>query len=106
MRKVIELVESGDPAAAEAVGESARYLGLGIAGLINGLDQDVIVIGGEITRAWGLIEPIISQGAKGSLLGARTSTIPIRRSAFEVRPSLKGALTLVLNELLSVPPIG
>ena len=106
MRKVIELVESGDPAAAEAVGESARYLGLGIAGLINGLDPDVIVVGGEITRAWGLIEPIISRGAKGSLLGARASTIPIRRSAFEVRPSLKGALTLVLNELLSVPPIG
>jgi predicted NBD/HSP70 family sugar kinase len=106
MRKLIELVESGDPSAAEAVGESARYLGLGIAGLINGLDPDVIVIGGEITRAWGLIEPIISRGAKGSLLGARASTIPIRRSAFEVRPSLKGALTLVLNELLSVPPIG
>jgi len=106
MRRLIELVESGDPAASEAVGESARYLGLGIAGLINGLDPDVIVIGGEITRAWGLIEPIISQGAKASLLGPRARTIPIRRSAFEVRPSLKGALTLVLNELLSVPPVG
>src|SRR5689334_20384543 len=106
MRKLIELVDSGDPAASEAVAESARYLGLGIAGLINGLDPDVIVIGGEITRAWGLIEPIISQGAKASLLGPRAHTIPIRRSAFEVRPSLKGALTLVLNELLSVPPVG
>ncbi len=106
MRRLIELVDSGDPAASEAVAESARYLGLGIAGLINGLDPDVIVIGGEITRAWGLIEPIISQGAKASLLGPRVHTIPIRRSAFEVRPSLKGALTLVLNELLSVPPVG
>jgi N-acetylglucosamine repressor len=106
MRRLIELVESGDPAASEAVRESARYLGIGIAGLINGLDPDVIVVGGEITRAWGLIEPIISQAAKGSLLGQRAGTIPIRRSAFEVRPSLKGALTLVLNELLSVPPVG
>jgi predicted NBD/HSP70 family sugar kinase len=74
--------------------------------LINGLDPDVIVIGGEITRAWGLVEPLISQAARGSLLGPRAGTIPIRRSAFEVRPSLKGALTLVLNELLSVPPVG
>ena len=106
MRKLIEMVESGDPAASEAVRESARYLGVGIAGLINGLDPDVIVVGGEITRAWGLIEPIISQEAKRSLLGPRVSTIPIRRSAFEVRPSLKGAVTLVLNELLSVPPVG
>ena len=70
------------------------------------LEPGAIVVGGEITRAWGLIEPIISQGAKGSLLGPRVSTIPIRRSAFEVRPSLKGAVTLVLNELLSVPPVG
>lgn len=106
MHRLIELVESGDPLASEAVRETARYLGAGIAGLINGLDPDVIVIGGEITRAWGLIEPIISQAARGSLLGPRASTIPIRRSAFEVRPSLKGALTLVLSELLSVPHVG
>jgi predicted NBD/HSP70 family sugar kinase len=106
MRKLVELIESGDPAAAEAVRETARYLGIGIAGLINGLDPDAVVIGGEITRAWGLIEPIISAEAQRSLLGPRARSVAIRRSAFDVRPSLKGALTLVLNELLSVPAVG
>jgi predicted NBD/HSP70 family sugar kinase len=37
MRKLVELVEAGDSAATEAIRETARYLGIGITGLINGL---------------------------------------------------------------------
>lgn len=106
IRKLVELFESGDPAATEALRETARYLGIGITGLINGLDPEVVVIGGEVTKAWGLIEPIISEETKRSLLAPRARGIAIRRSAFEVRPSLKGALTLILNDLLSVPNMG
>ncbi|MBA2647517.1 MAG: ROK family protein, partial [Pyrinomonadaceae bacterium] len=106
MRRIVELEESGDPAATEAVRETARYLGAGIAGLVNGLDPEVIVIGGEITKAWGVVEPIITQEARRNLLSPGARAIPIRRSTFDVRPSLKGALTLVLNDLLSVPHVG
>jgi predicted NBD/HSP70 family sugar kinase len=106
MRKLMELVDSGDPAATEAVRETARYLGIGITGLINGLDPEVVVIGGEITKAWGLIEPIIIEETKRSLLDPRAYGVAIRRSAFEVRPSLKGALTLIQKDLLSVPHVG
>lgn len=106
MRKLMELVDAGDEAATEAVRETGRYLGIGITGLINGLDPDVVVIGGEITKGWGLIEPIIVEETKRSLLSPRSQRIAIRRSAFEVRPSLKGALTLIQKDLLSVPHVG
>ena len=106
MRKLMDLVEHGDPHATEAVRETARYLGIGITGLINGLDPDVIVVGGEITKAWGLIEPIITEETRRNIFGTRVREVPIRRSTFEVRPSLKGAFTLILNDLLSVPNIG
>jgi len=106
MRRIVELVESGDPVATQAVRETARYLGLGLTGLINGLDPEVIVIGGEITKAWGLVEPIIAQESKRNLLSLGGREIAIRRSTFDVRPSLKGALTLVLSDLLSVPNVG
>lgn len=106
MRKLIELVESGDAAATSAIQETARYLGIGITGLINGLDPEVVVIGGEITKVWGVIEPIIVAETKRSLLAPRSQGIPIRPSVFEVRPSLKGALTLIQNNLLSVPHMG
>ncbi len=106
MRRLIELVELGDEAATEAVRETARYLGIGITGLINGLDPEVVVIGGEITKVWGLVEPIIVEETKRSLLAPRSHGVQIRPSAFEVRPSLKGALTLIQNNLLSVPHMG
>lgn len=106
MRKLIDLVESGDPAATEAVSETARYLGIGITGLINGLDPDVVVVGGEITKAWGLVEPLIKAETLKSVLAPREQPVAIRRSTFDVRPSLKGALTLVLNNLISVPYVG
>jgi predicted NBD/HSP70 family sugar kinase len=106
MRRLVELAEAGDVHAIAAVSETARYLGVGITGLINGFDPEVVVIGGEITKAWGLVEPIIAAETRRSLLAPRERQISIRRSAFEVRPSLKGALTLVLNALLSVPSAG
>lgn len=106
MRKLIELVEAGDIEATEAVRETARYLGIGITGLINGLDPEVVVIGGEITKLWGLVEPIIVEQTKRNLLAPRSQGVSIRPSAFEVRPSLKGALTLIQNTLLSVPHMG
>ena len=106
MRNLMERVDSGDPAATEAVRETARYLGIGITGLINGLDPEVVVIGGEITKAWGLIQPVIVEETKRSLLAPRAHSVPIRRSAFDVRPSLKGALTLIQKDLLSVPHVG
>ena len=106
MRKLVELVEGGDAAATEAVRETARYLGIGITGLINGLDPEVVVIGGEITKAWGVIERIIVEETKRNLLAPRSHSVAIRPSAFEVRPSLKGALTLIQNSLLSVPHMG
>ena len=106
MRKLMELVETGDQLATEAVRETARYLGIGITGLINGLDPEVVVIGGEITKAWGLIEPIIAEETRRNLLAPHAPKVPIRRSTFEVRPSLKGALTLIQKDLLSVPHVG
>jgi N-acetylglucosamine repressor len=106
MRRLVELTEEGDTAAMQAVRESARYLGIGIAGLANGLDPEAVVIGGEITKAWGLIESIINEEVAPKLLDPRARKVVIRRSTFEVRPTLKGALTLVLNEQLSVPHIG
>lgn len=103
MRKIVELVDSGDPAAVATVRETARYLGLGLTGLINGLDPEVVVVGGEITKAWGVIEPIIAQEVARNTLHPAGRAITLRRSTFDVRPSLKGALTLVLSDLLAVP---
>src|SRR5712691_10525853 len=56
---LITRARSGDAKALAAIKSTARYLGLGLASIINALDPARIYIGGEITTAWTLIEPIV-----------------------------------------------
>jgi hypothetical protein len=44
MRKLVELVEAGDSAATEAIREDSSLPWIGITGLINGLDPEVVVM--------------------------------------------------------------
>src|SRR5262245_408417 len=49
---LLRLSEQGDVKALAALNRMADYLGQGIALLVNGLAPDVIVVVGEVTRAW------------------------------------------------------
>jgi predicted NBD/HSP70 family sugar kinase len=49
------------PQAVDAINQAPRYLGLGVAPLVTGLAPDVIVVVGEITRAWSRVGPIINE---------------------------------------------
>ncbi len=48
---VYEAAATGDPLALEVVQETARYLGVGVANLINILNPEVVVICGGVTHA-------------------------------------------------------
>ena len=48
---VYEAAAAGDPLALEVVHDTARYLGTGVANLINILNPEVVVICGGVTRA-------------------------------------------------------
>ena len=54
---VAKLAEAGDPAAILAFERLGRYLGIGIANLINTLDLPLIVVGGGVASAWPLFAP-------------------------------------------------
>jgi N-acetylglucosamine repressor len=57
MQRIIDLAKSGDEDAIKALKETARYLGVGIANINNGLDPERIVVGGKICQVWELIFP-------------------------------------------------
>jgi glucokinase len=52
---VTEAAERGDPIAAGVLAEVGRRLGEGIAGLVNVLDPEVVVVGGGAARAGDLL---------------------------------------------------
>ena len=72
-----ELVRLGDPVALDVVNDTARWLGIAIAGLINALNPAAIVLGGP-TAEWGevLIEAVRR--------AVEARTLPLSRAAVQV----------------------
>jgi predicted NBD/HSP70 family sugar kinase len=104
VRNVTELVTlalQGDKAALEAVSETARHLGDGIASLAHGLSPEVITIGGEIAGAWPIIEPIIKGRVKSNYI-VPPMALTIRPSSVS-RPSLFGAIPIALQHCFTHP---
>lgn len=98
---LLRLVEKGDPKAGKALDQMAHYLGLGIAMLVTGLAPDVLVVVGEVTRAWDRVGPIVAQiVANHSHTHAATRILPIDA---ELQPRLRGTIALVLQKHFSAP---
>lgn len=56
---VFEAVVQGDPYATEVITDTAKFLGVGLANLINILNPEILVISGGVTRAGDhLFEPL------------------------------------------------
>jgi predicted NBD/HSP70 family sugar kinase len=98
---ILRLVEQGDSNACNALDRMARHLGNGIAMLVTGLAPDVLVVVGEVTRAWDRVGPIVTEEVKKrSFTHATTRIVPTNP---EVQPRLRGTIALVLQKHFGAP---
>jgi predicted NBD/HSP70 family sugar kinase len=94
---LVDLALTDNAAAAAALKETARYIGIGMGNLIQGLSPEVIVVGGTIVRAWSLVAGEITQAAEGVVCQGIPST-RIIASTLGSEPGLMGAFSLVLAD--------
>ena len=81
----------------------ARHLGAGISMLVTGLAPDVLVVVGELTRAWDRVGPIITDAVKRRQFAhATTRIVPTDP---EAQPRLRGTIALVLQNHFGAPSI-
>ena len=100
---LLRLAQQDDGKATEALQQMAKYLGLGIAPLVSGLAPDMIVIVGEVTRAWEKVGPIIKDTVRRhSFTRAETQIVP---SDPITQPRLLGTISLVLLKHFGAPTI-
>ena len=102
---LIARARAGDPKALAAVNSTARYLGLGLSSIINALDPVRIYIGGEITTAWSLIEPIVRSGLRERTLTDFGGNTEIHVVPAEEHPRLRGAVALVAAPAFAAPMV-
>jgi N-acetylglucosamine repressor len=102
---LIARARAGDAKALAAINSTARYLGLGLASLINALDPARIYIGGEITTAWSLIEPIVRSALRERTLTEFGGATEIHVVPAEDHPRLRGAVALVAAPAFAAPMV-
>src|SRR5438128_1837218 len=93
--QLIDLALKGERAARAALKETAHYLGIGIANLIQGLAPEAVIVGGPIVGAWSLISRDLKAAVETSICRGLPST-PIIASTLGAQPTLMGAISLVL----------
>jgi N-acetylglucosamine repressor len=102
---LIAQARAGDAKALAALNSTARYLGLGLASIVNALDPARIYIGGEITTAWSLIEPIVRNALRERTLTEFGSATEIHVVPAEDHPRLRGAVALVAAPAFAAPMV-
>lgn len=102
---VIARARSGDPRARAAIAETARYLGAGLATIVNTLNPAQIVVGGEITEAWALVEPAIRAAIEARALTRASAATPVLPEMASEYPRLRGATALLAAPLFAAPRV-
>lgn len=94
-----------DGKALTALSSTARYLGLGIASIINAVDPSRVYIGGEITEAWDLIEQQVRDAIKERTLTSDLGRVSIGIVPASEYPRLRGAAALVTAPAFAAPKV-
>lgn len=102
---VIARARAGEERAKAAIQETARYLGVGIAMIINALNPAQIFVGGEIAAAWADIEPAIRDAIATRVLTAGGAATPIIPEPASDHPRLRGAVALVAAPTFAAPQL-
>jgi N-acetylglucosamine repressor len=102
---LIARARAGDGKASAALDSTARYLGLGLASIINAIDPSRVYIGGEITAAWDLIESTVRAALGERALTSLGAATEIRIVPAEDHPRLRGAAALVAAPAFAAPRV-
>ena len=101
---ILRLLDRNDVRAGNALDQMAHYLGVGLAMLVTGLAPDVLVVVGEVTRAWDRIRPVVNQAVRDRSFSHAATRILAADP--DTQPQLRGAMALVLQKHFSTPRMG
>jgi predicted NBD/HSP70 family sugar kinase len=102
---LIARARGGDGKAIAAVQATARYLGLGLASLVNAVDPARIYLSGEIIGAWDLIEGTTRRALAERALAPAAAATSLVTVSLPEHPRLRGAAALVSAPVFAAPAV-
>jgi glucokinase-like ROK family protein len=102
---VVAAAEDGDAIALNALYNAAKWLGVGIANLVNVFNPEMIVLGGVLLRASELWAPVLTATVQELALAQPLETLKLTMSAHGAEACVLGTVALVLDDVLRQPAL-
>lgn len=100
---IIEAADNGDPVALAAFQETGRYLGIGIANLINALNPQLVVFGGIYSQAHKHLLSIVREVIQQRALRWSRETTELVLPTYGGDACAMGGVATVFHHILSQP---
>jgi glucokinase len=104
--EVYKAALKGDKKALGVIEEAARYLGLGIANLVNVLNPEVVVIGGGVSKMGELLFSVVRETVAKEALEVPAKAVKIVPAQLGDEVGALGAVRVVLNRHHLLTPPG
>lgn len=101
--EVFDAARAGDALALAAVRGVAEPLGWAIAGLVNTLNPERVLLGGTLAHVLDIAKPQIEQAVRHYALEATAGSVQLVAPAFGADSALLGAAEIAFAELLADP---
>ena len=100
---LLDAADQGDPLALAALATQARWLGIGLAGLINVLNPSMVVLGGLLGRVFPYVQDATDAEIERRALASSRRGVVVVTSALGPDAALMGAAELAFEGLLADP---
>jgi predicted NBD/HSP70 family sugar kinase len=100
---VLEAAEAGSSFALEAFAETGRWLGIGLAGIINILNLRLVLLGGRLARGYPYSRSALEAELDRRVLRASRQMVRVMPASLGLDAPLLGAAELALEPLLNDP---
>ncbi len=103
VEELLERADAAEPSVVAALAVEARWLAIGIAGLVNVFDPDVVVLGGLFARILPAIRATLDDELEVRRYRAARRDVPVVGAALGPRAVTVGAAELAFGALLGDP---
>jgi glucokinase-like ROK family protein len=101
-KMVADAAKQGDALAWRVFDRAAEYLGLGIAGLINLLSPEAVIIGGGVAQAGDILFDRVRKTVNARALKKISKDVQIIPATFGMKSAVTGAVSLILDQVLNM----
>jgi glucokinase-like ROK family protein len=99
-RMIFQAAEQGDELANKVIRQAIEYIGIGLAGLINFMDPELIIVGGGLSLAGDILFHNLKIIIQNRIMGKSVNKVKIIPARLGLEAPAIGAATLIIKKFL------